>query len=177
MLSGPSSLFILCPLPRALTRGPLTLAGSFPGGDHLKTSPASLPPPAPSTLLPCSHNPSCDKQWEVWTLTSSKTLKTESRGAELPEIADVGRMDTLSAGLWEALEGLKDALSCQCRLVGCCLLNSITSHFKSQLLQTVLCKRVLLHIILCICLCIPFTRWFYKMADFTKMFELKINMS
>lgn len=70
-------------------------------------------------------------QWEVWTLTFLKNIEDRKQGCRAHEIADVGRLDTLSAGLWEALGGLKDALSCQDRLVGCYFLNSITSHIKS----------------------------------------------
>lgn len=102
-----------------------------------KQAPLSLLP-TPSTLLPWSHNPYCDKQVPVRGLNFDLLKNTGDRkqGRGAPEIADVGRMDTLSAGLWEALEGLKHALSCQGRLAWCCLQNS--SHFKSQLLQTVL---------------------------------------
>lgn len=139
VLPGTLTLFISSPPNRALTHGPLTLAGSLPGGDHLKTSSSSLLPPTPSTLLPRSHNPSCDKQVPVRGLNSDllKNIEDRKQGCRAPEIADVGGADTLSTRLWEAL---KDALSFQGKLVRCCLLNSITSHFKSELLQTVLYK-------------------------------------
>lgn len=106
VLPGTSTLFISCPPHCALTHRPLTLHWSLPGGDHLKTSPSPLLP----TLQPSVPQPIPVinwSQWEVWTLTSQNTLKTESRGA--PKIADVvGGTDTLSPRLWEAL---RDALS------------------------------------------------------------------
>ncbi len=108
--------------------------------------PSPLHPTPLFTLLPWSHNPSHDKvrsQWEVWTLTSQKTLETESRGAELLRLLTLVGWTPCLLGCEKLLEGLKDALSCLGRLAGCCLLNSITSHFKSQLLLNVLYQHAL----------------------------------
>lgn len=141
-------LFIPCPPQRALTHGPVTLAGSLRGRDHLKTSSASLPPPPYPPFLPSCLGHTTPRminrsQWEVWTLTSQKTLETESRGAELLRLLTLVGWTPCLLGCEKLLEGLKDALSCQGRLVGCCLLNSITSHFKSQLLLNVLYQHVI----------------------------------
>lgn len=105
----PSTLFIPCPLHCALPHGLVALAGIFPGGDHLKTSSTSLPP-SPThnplsilTLLPRSHNPSCDKPVPVRGLNFDlrKTTQDRKQGSWAQETADVGELNTLSAGLWE----------------------------------------------------------------------------
>lgn len=92
------SLYTKCSSPYA---SPIChwLDGSSAGGDHLKTSSAFLLP-TPSTLLPWSHNPYCDNQVPVRGLTFDllKNIEDRKQGCRAAEIADVSRMDTLSAG-------------------------------------------------------------------------------
>lgn len=103
------TLLIPCPLRCALTHGPLALAEIFSGGVHLKTN---LPSPQSAALPACLGHTTPRainrSQWKVWTLTSWKPLKTESRGAALLRLlTSWGRTPRLRR-LGNACGGLKD---------------------------------------------------------------------